>query len=395
MSRVVLVVNAGSSSIKLEVFEAADDLVSLANLVFEGIGSRPAMRATDEAGTVLVERVWNGDGPANHRAALAEVTAWLGGFLGAREVVAVGHRVVHGGPAYAAPILVDAAVRAALGQLVPLAPLHQPHNLAGIDAMAALYPDVPQVACFDTAFHRGHPFVADAFALPRTLYDEGVRRYGFHGLSYEYIARRLAATAPDLAAGRVVVAHLGNGASMCAIRAGRSLDSTMGFTAVDGLPMGTRTGQLDPGVLLYLMSDRGMDAASLTRLIYNESGLKGLSGLSNDMRDLEAAATEAARQAIDYFVYRIRKELGALAAALGGLDGLVFTAGIGENSASIRAAVCEGMDWLGIALDPARNAARETVISSPASRVTVLRIPTDEERMIATHALALLGTPVG
>ena len=393
MSRVVLVVNAGSSSLKLEVFEAADDLVSLANLVFEGIGSRPAMRATDEAGTVLVERVWNGDGPANHRAALAEVTAWLGGFLGAREVVAVGHRVVHGGPAYAAPILVDAAVREALGQLVPLAPLHQPHNLAGIDAMAALYPDVPQVACFDTAFHRGHPFVADAFALPRTLYDEGVRRYGFHGLSYEYIARRLAATAPDLAAGRVVVAHLGNGASMCAIRAGRSLDSTMGFTAVDGLPMGTRTGQLDPGVLLYLMSDRGMDAASLTRLIYHESGLKGLSGLSNDMRDLEAAGTEAARQAIDYFVYRVRKELGALAAALGGLDGLVFTAGIGENSASIRAAVCEGMDWLGIALDPARNAARETVISSPASRVTVLRIPTDEERMIATHALALLGTP--
>jgi acetate kinase len=395
MSRVVLVVNAGSSSIKLEVFEAGDGLVSLANLLFEGIGSRPAMRAKDDAGTVLVERAWNGDGPADHRAVLAEVTAWLGGFLGARAVVAVGHRVVHGGPAYAAPIVVDAAVRAALGQLVPLAPLHQPHNLAGIDAMAALYPTVPQVACFDTAFHRGHPFVADAFALPRALYDAGLRRYGFHGLSYEYIARRLAGIAPDIAAGRVVVAHLGNGASMCAIKAGRSIDSTMGFTAVDGLPMGTRTGQLDPGVMLYLMSDRGMDAAALTRLIYNESGLKGLSGLSNDMRDLEAAGTEAARQAIDYFVYRIRKELGALAAALGGLDALVFTAGIGENSASIRAAVCDGMDWLGIALDPARNAARETVISSPASRVTVLRIPTDEERMIATHALALLGTQGG
>jgi acetate kinase len=393
MSGIVLVVNAGSSSIKLEAFEAAEALVSLASLVLEGIGARPQMRATDGAGTVLARRVWNGDGPADHRAALAEATAWLRGFLGAREVAAVGHRVVHGGPDFSAPVLVDAAVRAALGRLVPLAPLHQPHNLAGIDAMAGLYPGVPQVACFDTAFHRGHPFVADAFALPRAFYEEGIRRYGFHGLSYEFIVRRLGEIAPELARGRVVVAHLGNGASMCAIREGRSLDSTMGFTAVDGLPMGTRTGQLDPGVLLHLMSAKGMDAERLTRLIYQESGLLGLSGLSNDMRDLEAAGTEAARQAIDYFVYRVRRELGALAAVLGGLDALVFTAGIGENAASIRSAVCEGMGWLGIALDPARNAAQETVLSEPGSLVTVLRIPTDEERMIAIHALALLRPP--
>ncbi|QXM24230.1 acetate/propionate family kinase [Elioraea tepida] len=390
MSPVALVVNAGSSSIKLEVFEAGRELVSLAELLIEGIGSRPVFRANAACGTVLVDRALKGDKPVDHRTALAEATAWLEAFLAGRKVVVVGHRVVHGGPGYAAPLIVDSAVRAALEKLVPLAPLHQPHNLAGIDAMAALYPFVSQVACFDTAFHRGHPFVADTFALPRAFYDQGIRRYGFHGLSYEYVARRLAETWPSLAAGRVVVAHLGNGASMCALKSGRSIDSTMGFTAVDGLPMGTRCGQLDPGVLIHLMTERGMDADALTRLIYTESGLKGLSGLSNDMRALEASGSEAAAQAIDYFVYRIRKELGALAAALGGLDGLVFTAGIGENSARVRAAVCEGMEWLGIVLDPARNAAGETVLSAPRSRVTVLRIPTDEERMIALHALALV-----
>jgi len=397
MKGVVLVVNAGSSSIKLEVFAtaAAGALDSLATLLFEGIGVRPAMRAKDECGAVLVERAWaGGAGPADHRAALAEATGWLGDFLGDRRVIAVGHRVVHGGDRFAAPVAVDPAVRAALAALVPLAPLHQPHNLAGIDAMAALFPGVPQVACFDTAFHRGHPFVADAFALPRALYDEGIRRYGFHGLSYEYIARRLAEIAPDIAMGRVIVAHLGNGASMCALHEGRSIDSTMGFTAVDGLPMGTRTGQLDPGVLLHLIVAKGMDAAALTRLLYNESGLKGLSGLSSDMRDLEAAGTEPARQAIDYFVFRCRKEIGALTAALGGLDALVFTAGIGENSATIRASICEGLGWLGVALDREANRRRETVLSTAASRVRVLRIPTDEERMIATHALALLGETV-
>jgi acetate kinase len=394
VSGVVLVVNAGSSSIKLEVF-AAHGLASLANLLFDGIGVRPAMRAKDGTGAVLVERAWETGGPADHRAALAEVMGWLGGFLGDRRVIAVGHRVVHGGPDHARPLIVDAAARAALERLIPLAPLHQPHNLAGIDAMAALHPAVPQIACFDTAFHRGHPFVADAFALPRALYAEGIRRYGFHGLSYEYIATRLAEVAPDIAAGRVIVAHLGNGASMCAIREGRSIDSTMGFTALDGLPMGTRTGQLDPGVVLHLLAAKGMDAARLTRLLYNDSGLKGLSGLSSDMRDLEAAGTTQAQEAIAYFVYRARKELGALAAVLGGLDAVVFTAGIGENSATIRAAICADMEWLGLVLDERANAAGETVISAPSSRVRILRIPTDEERMIATHALALLNAGDG
>jgi acetate kinase len=394
MRGVILVVNAGSSSIKLEVFAAEDPPRSLATLLFEGIGSRPAMRARDDAGVVLVARTWESDGPdagpGNHREALGEVTAWLGEFLGDRPVVAVGHRVVHGGADHAAPVVVDATTRAALAALVPLAPLHQPHNLAGIDAMAALYPGVMQVACFDTAFHRGHPFVADAFALPRAMYDAGIRRYGFHGLSYAFIARELRSVAPDIAGGRVIVAHLGNGASMCAIHGGRSIDSTMGFTALDGLPMGTRSGQLDPGVLLHLMTAQGMDAAALTKLLYNESGLKGLSGVSNDMRDLEASDSPAAREAIAYFVYRIRKELGALAAALGGLDALVFTAGIGENSAMIRRAVCSDMAWLGITLDDAANAVGATVISAPSSRVRVLRVPTDEEGMIARHALSLL-----
>ncbi|WP_144299395.1 acetate/propionate family kinase [Elioraea rosea] len=389
MAGVVLVVNAGSSSIKLEVFGAEAALPSLATLLFEGIGSRPAMRAKDDAGAVLVQRAWEADGPATHRDAFGEVMAWLGGFLGARCVEVIGHRVVHGGADHAAPVIVDATVRAALANLVTLAPLHQPHNLAGIDAMTALYPAVPQVACFDTAFHRGHPFVADAYALPRAMYDEGIRRYGFHGLSYEYVAHRLAEDFPALAAGRVVAAHLGNGASMCAIAGGRSIDSTMGFTAVDGLPMGTRTGQLDPGVILHLVSE-GWDTKRLTRLLYHDSGLKGLSGVSNDMRDLEASPDPAAAEAIGYFVYRIRRELGALAAAMGGLDAVVFTAGIGENSPTIRAAVCSGMEWLGIEMDETANEAGETVFSTPASRVTLLRIPTDEERMIARHALALL-----
>lgn len=390
MSGVVLVVNAGSSSIKLEVFEATPALASLATLLFEGIGSRPAMRAKDDAGAVLVERAWEDGGPSTHRDAFGEVMGWLGGFLGGRRVVAIGHRVVHGGADHAAPVIVDAAVRDALARLIPLAPLHQPHNLAGIDAMAALHPSVPQVACFDTAFHRGHPFVADAYALPRAMYDEGIRRYGFHGLSYEYIAWRMHQDFPSLARGRVVAAHLGNGASMCAMAGGRSVDSTMGFTAVDGLPMGTRTGQLDPGVVLHLVSE-GWDAKRLTTLLYNDSGLKGLSGVSNDMRDLEASPVPEAAEAVSYFVYRIRRELGALAAAMGGLDAVVFTAGIGENSATIRSAVCTGMEWLGIEMDAAANAAGETVFSTPGSRVTLLRIPTDEERMIARHALALLG----
>jgi acetate kinase len=391
MTDAVLVVNAGSSSIKVELFAADQALTSLLSGQIEAIGLAPRLALRDAAGTTVADTAWGrGEGPRDHRAALAAISAALARAAGDRRIVAIGHRVVHGGAALAAPVAVDPAIRAELAALTPLAPLHQPHNLAGIDAMAELHPGVMQVACFDTAFHRGHPWVADTFALPREFYRRGIRRYGFHGLSYAYIAMRLAEVAPAIAGGRVVVAHLGNGASMCAIREGRSIDSTMGFTALDGLPMGTRSGQLDPGVLLHLLTAEGYDADAMTRLLYHESGLKGLSGLSSDMRALEQAGTAEAAEAIGYFVYRIRRELGALAAALGGLDALVFTAGIGENSARVRAGVCAGMEWLGIALDAAANARGAAVISAPASRVQVLRIPTDEERMIALETIRLL-----
>jgi acetate kinase len=387
----ILVVNAGSSSIKIELFAADDALASLLAGQVEAIGLAPRLFLRDAAGTTVADQAWpQGEGPRDHRAALAAIGAAVARAAADRRIVAIGHRVVHGGAARAAPVVIDPAVRAELAALTPLAPLHQPHNLAGIDAMAELHPGVMQVACFDTAFHRGHPWVADTFALPRAFHARGIRRYGFHGLSYAYVAMRLRDVAPEIADGRVVVAHLGNGASMCALRGGRSIDSTMGFTALDGLPMGTRSGQIDPGVLLHLIAAEGYDAAALTRLLYHESGLKGLSGLSSDMRALEAAGTAEAAEAIAYFVYRIRRELGALAAVLGGLDALVFTAGIGENSPRIRAAVCDGMDWLGIALDAAANARGAMAISAPESRVRVLRLATDEERMIAIETLRLL-----
>jgi acetate kinase len=279
---------------------------------------------------------------------------------------------------------------ARLERLVPLAPLHQPHNLAAIRAIQAQMPGLLQVACFDTAFHRGHPELADWFALPRRFYDEGIRRYGFHGLSYEYIARTLPAVAPELADARVVVDHLGNGASMCAMRAGRSLDSTMSFTALDGLPMGTRCGALDPGVVLHLHRAYGMDADAIEAMLYHECGLKGVSGISNDMRDLEASDDPAAAQAIDLFVWHIARELGALAAVLGGLEGIVFTAGIGEHVPAIRARVCALAAWLGVTLDPAANQAGGPRISAAGSRVAVFAIPTDEEQMIARHTFAAL-----
>ena len=280
---------------------------------------------------------------------------------------------------------------AALDGLAPFAPLHQPHNLAGVRAALAAFPGAVQVACFDTGFHRNHPWVNDTFALPRAYYDKGIRRYGFHGLSYDYIAGELARIAPQLSAGRVIVAHLGNGASMCALSNGQSVASTMGFTALDGLPMGTRTGQIDPGVIFYLVQQEGMTIDEVRLMFYHDSGLKGLSALSNDMRVLEASDAPEAYQAIDYFVFRIRRELGALAAALGGLDALVFCGGIGENSRLVRSRVCEGMGWIGIELDHARNQANETVISTDFSRARVMVIPTDEEIVIARAAYALLG----
>jgi acetate kinase len=312
-------------------------------------------------------------------------------------LLGVGHRVVHGGVEFAAPVRVTPAVLAKLEALCPLAPLHQPHNLAGIHAVAAVQPDLPQVACFDTAFHRGHPELADWYALPRAFYDDGIRRYGFHGLSYEYIASVLPEVAPAIAEGRVVVAHLGSGASMCAIQAGRSQDSTMGFTALDGLLMGTRCGALDPGVVRHLLRAYGMDADAIERMLYQECGLKGVSGISNDMRTLLASADPRAAYTVDLFVWRICRELGALAAVLGGLDGVVFTAGIGERSAEIRARVCARAAWLGIALDDQANQVGGPRISTAASAVAVYAIPTDEEQMIARHTLALLrrASPAG
>lgn len=391
MSNAILVLNAGSSSIKFTVFDHNGELQVRYSGQIEGIGTRPSFKVKGGDGAVIHETGWeNPPLGKGHAYALEQLAGWLDPRLPEDGLIGVGHRVVHGGPKYSAPTVIDDTVLHDLEGYVPLAPLHQPANLAGIGATMDFLPGVPNVACFDTAFHRAHPKVADMFGLPGELYDEGVRRYGFHGLSYEYIARALKQIDPALAAGRTVVAHLGNGASMCAIRDGRSMDSTMGFTALDGLPMGTRSGQLDPGVLLYLMQEKGMGARQIEELLYKRSGLLGISGLSNDMRNLEASADPRAAEAIDYFVYRIVRETGALAAAMGGIDGLVFTAGIGENAAGIRERVCRELAWLGLVFDPEANSRRGPRISGPDSNVAAYVIPTDEERMIALHTLAAL-----
>jgi len=392
MANAILVLNCGSSSIKFEVFRVTDDagMTALLRGQISGIGTAPVFKAKDRDGTVAGEKAWDPAERLGTAPLLAFLIDWIEGHLGDDRLVAAGHRVVHGGAEYAAPVLVTPEVFARLEALVPLAPLHQPHNLAPIKALAELHPELPQVACFDTAFHRGHSDAASRFAIPRDLDDAGIRRYGFHGLSYEYISRSLRARAPEVAAGKVVVCHLGSGASLCGIDNGRSIDSTMGFTALDGLPMGTRCGALDAGVVLHLMTDRGMDAKSLTRLLYNQSGLLGMSGISNDMRDLLASDREEARQAIDVFVYRIVREIGAMAFSMGGLDGLVFTAGIGERSEEIRAMVCHQLTWFGLILCPEANKTGGPLISRPHSRVSTWVIPTDEERMIALHTTTLL-----
>ena len=393
VSEAVLVLNAGSSSIKVELFAIIDGRPEprISGQV-EGLGAAPRATARDAAGALLVDRTWHDGeaGPASHDAALAIIIDGLDRLAPGVRVVAVGHRVAHGGPDFAAPVAVDAAVMERLKALVPLAPLHQPHNLAGIEAAAARFPGIPQVACFDTAFHRTHAWEADTYALPPAYYARGVRRYGFHGLSYEYITQTLAAEDPLLVQGRLVVAHLGNGASLCAIAGGRSVDSTMGFTALDGVPMGTRSGQIDPGVLLYLLDQEGMSTSNLTRLLYGNSGLRGMSGLSQDVRVLEASDRPEAAQALAYFAFRVRREIGALAAVLGGIDALVFTAGIGENARALRARICEGLEFLGIRIDPARNQANGSELSPDGSAVRVLMRRTDEEGMIAQHVLALL-----
>ena len=391
MSDAILVVNAGSSSIKFSLFlERGEALDLLLGGQIEGLYSAPRFKARDAAGAVVGERQWADGEPLGHDGAIAHLAGFLREQLGEHRLAAVGHRVVHGGSAYAAPVRLTAEIVENLEQFIPLAPLHQPHNLKPIRLLLDNQPQLPQVACFDTAFHRNQPEVAQAFALPPAITDRGVLRYGFHGLSYEYIASVLPEVDPRAAAGRSVVLHLGNGASMCAIRAGRSVAGTMGFTAFDGLPMGTRSGNLDPGVVLYLMDELKMDARAIEKLLYQQSGLLGVSGVSSDMRTLLTSDEPRAKFAVELFVYRIGRELGSLAAALGGLDALVFTAGIGEHAAAIRERVCCAAAWLGVELDLAANAAGGPRLSTAGSRVAAWVIPTNEELMIARHTRPLL-----
>ena len=370
MTGCVAVLNAGSSSIKFALYEAGRDGARLFRGQVENVGLAAHLVAADPAGAVVSERCWS-KGELDHRGATAEILKLGRELLAGRRVLAFGHRVVHGGTEFTAPVRVDAAVMAVLEKLVPLAPLHQPHNLAPIEAIAAARPDMPQIACFDTAFHRSQPPLAQEFALPREITAAGVRRYGFHGLSYDFIVSRLGEIDPALARSRLVIAHLGNGASLCAVADGRSVASTMGFTAVDGLMMGTRSGALDPGVLLYLMQERGLDARAIEDLIYRRSGLLGVSGISPDMRTLRQSKAPGAAEAIALFVYRIVREIGSLAAALGGLDGLVFTAGIGEHDPATRAEIAAGCGWLGLKLDAARNTRGRGRISVDGASVSV------------------------
>lgn len=389
----ILVINAGSSSVKFQVFGVDRD-AGLARLVkgqMDGVGARPRLRAEANDKTVLINKQYTRDKVPDVAAAIAETGNWLRQNQNF-NIVAIGHRVVHGGPDYDRPVLVDRAVLGMLERYVGLAPLHQPNNLAPIRSLLTRSPDVPQVACFDTAFHRSHSAVADHFAIPEQFYLDGIRRYGFHGLSYEYVSDRLRQVAPEVAAKRVIVAHLGSGASLCALLNSRSVESTMAFTALDGLPMGTRPGQIDPGVVLHLISEKNMTPTEVEDLFYRRSGLKGLSGISNDVRELLDSKDSRAVFAIDYFVYRVALHAGMLAAALGGLDAFVFTAGIGENSAEIRAQISAKLGWLGAVLDPAANAAAKLLISEQGSLVKLFVIPTDEELMIARHTLAVLST---
>ncbi len=390
MSRAILTINAGSSSIKFAVYALDAELARKPYLSgqIDGIGADAKLVARDTEGTRIADEALPVG--VKHAEALDALLHWLVAHRADdRKVVAVGHRVVHGGERYSAPVVLDADTVRELEQFVVLAPLHQPHNLNGIKVLAARLPGVPQIACFDTAFHRTQPHLAQLFAIPRALTAEGVKRYGFHGLSYEYIARVLPQHTAK-AEGRVVVAHLGNGASMCAMLQRKSQTSSMGFTAIDGLMMGTRTGALDPGVLLYLLQSKGMDAKGLEKLLYKESGLLGVSGISQDMRTLLASERPEAAEAVELFCYRIVREVGALAACIGGLDALVFTGGIGEKAAEIRRRVCARLSWLGIAIDEAANAANAINIGRKGGTADVLAIPTDEEWMIAQHAQELI-----
>jgi acetate kinase len=397
MPDALLTLNAGSSSVKFSVFEGLSEpspRLSLRGQI-DKIDSRPRFAAEDAAGAVLADESWSDSG-LDYDRLLSKAVDWAESHLGGDKLVAVGHRVVHGGAKRDRAALVTDQLIDELAALAPLAPLHQPHNLAPMRAIARSHPRLPQAACFDTAFHHSMPTVAARFALPRELEAAGVRRYGFHGLSYDYISRRLREGAPRLAAGRVVAAHLGNGASLCALSDGRSLDTTMTFTALDGLPMGTRCGALDPGVIFFLAEERGLTIKEIEELLYEKSGLLGVSGgLSSDMRTLLASADPRAADAIDLFAFRIARETGALASSLGGLDGFVFTAGIGENAAPIRAQVCERLAWLGAELDEAANEKNASVISLPSSRVEIRVIPTSEETTIARQTIEIVGKRSG
>jgi acetate kinase len=392
MSDYAIVLNAGSSSLKFSVYRHSDGgawTVESRGQV-DGIGSSPRFAVRNGSGRRVADEILDAD--IDGRGAFDALATWLRAQYGGKSrVVGVGHRVVHGGAKYARPTIVTPEVMTDLRALVPLAPLHQPYNLNAIDAVSERLPGVPQVACFDTSFHRGQPAVAETVPLPRDVCRGGVQRYGFHGLSYEYIASALPRVAPEIATGRVIVAHLGSGASLCALRNGKSVDSTLGFTALDGLCMGTRPGSVDPGVILYLFQVLKLTAVEVENILYKKSGLLGISGISNDMRQLLASDEPDAQLAIDYFVYQATKQIGALAGVLGGIDGLVFTAGIGENSAAIRGRICQASSWLGIELDDDANAAHEPRISTARSRVSAWVIPTNEELVIARHTGTLLG----
>jgi len=392
MDDYALVLNAGSSSLKFCVYRrpVAERWRLESRGQIEGIGTSPQLSAKDAEGEILADNRledWVSDG----RAALDALASWLRSKYRGARLLGVGHRVVHGGARYAEPVVVTREVLAELYELVPLAPLHQPHNLAAIDTIFERMPDVPQVACFDTSFHYCQSPVVKIIPLPAEIRKSGLQRYGFHGLSYEYIASVLPDVAPEIAKSRVIVAHLGSGASLCAVKNGKSIDSTLGFTALDGLCMGTRPGALDPGVVLYLFQSLGLSAKEVETILYKKSGLLGISGISNDMRDLLTRKEPEARLAVDYFVYRVAKEIGAMAAVLGGIDGLVFTAGIGENSPDIRRRICQASSWLGVELDEVANAKKGPRISTPRSKVSSWVIPTNEELMIARHTGTLLG----
>lgn len=390
MASAILVINAGSSSLKYALYRIDDDaLLLVQNGLIDKLQGAPHFVARDADGATVASRDWPKGALAAHDGAIAFLLEFLAGPLGGSTLVGVGHRVVHGGAQYLDPVRITPAIVADLERLVPLAPLHQPHNLAPIRIFAQRAPSLPQVACFDTAFHATAPRLAQAFALPREMSDAGIRRYGFHGLSYEFIAARLREIDAASAAGRVVVAHLGNGASMCAMVGGKSVATTMGLTAIDGLVMGTRTGSIDPGVLLYLQRERGMDERALDELLYHRSGLLGVSGISSDMRVLLASDDPHAQFAIDLFCYRAVREIGSLAAAMGGIDALVFTAGIGEHAAAVRERIVAPLRWLGFACDAEANARHASHVGAPGSK-PVFVVPTDEERMIAQHTRGII-----